>query len=71
MPATVFGPAYFQKFYMNAATRVTSRPEMLVRARLIAAILAQADIPIRRILDAGCGIGLLRKPFADLLPRAR
>jgi len=56
---------------MNAATRVTTRPEMRVRARLIAAILAQAGIPIRRILDAGCGVGLLQKPFADLLPRAR
>jgi trans-aconitate methyltransferase len=38
---------------------------------LIAAILAQAGIPVRRILDAGCGIGLLRKPFSELLPRAR
>jgi trans-aconitate methyltransferase len=43
---------------------------MRTRARLIAAILAQAAIPIRHIIDAGCGIGLLRKPFADVLPRA-
>ena len=28
-------------------------------------------IPVRTILDAGCGIGLLRKPFAQVLPRAR
>jgi 2-polyprenyl-3-methyl-5-hydroxy-6-metoxy-1,4-benzoquinol methylase len=26
---------------------------------------------VRRILDAGCGIGLLRAPFAAVLPRAR
>jgi len=44
---------------------------MRTRARLIAAILAQAAIPVRSILDAGCGIGLLRKPFAQVLPRAR
>jgi SAM-dependent methyltransferase len=69
--ATVFGPAYFRKFYMNTATRVVTPAEMRVRARLIAAILAQASIPIRSILDAGCGIGLLRKPFAQVLPRAR
>jgi predicted TPR repeat methyltransferase len=43
---------------------------MRVRARLISAILAQAGIPVRSILDAGCGIGLLRKPFAEVLPRA-
>jgi SAM-dependent methyltransferase len=69
-PATLFGPAYFRKFYLNAATRVVTPAEMRVRARLIAAILAQAGIPVRSIIDAGCGLGLLRKPFAEVLPRA-
>lgn len=69
--ATPFGSAYFRKYYLNAATRVVGPGEMRVRARSIAAILAQASIPVRSILDAGCGIGLLRKPFADVLPRAR
>jgi len=68
---SVFGPAYFRKFYRNAATRVVTPGEMRVRARLIVAILAQAGIPVRSILDAGCGIGLLREPFKKLLPRAR
>ena len=66
-----FGPAYFRKFYLARATRVVSAAEMRTRARLIAAILAQAAIPVRTILDAGCGIGLLRKPFAEVWPRAR
>ena len=66
---TVFGPAYFRKFYLKAATRVTTPNEMRSRARLIAAVLAHAGIPVRSILDAGCGIGLLRKPFAEVLPR--
>jgi len=35
------------------------------RAQLIAAILRHAGITVRSILDAGCGIGLLRKPFAE------
>jgi hypothetical protein len=69
--ATIFGSAYFRKFYQNAATRVVSPAEMRTRARLIAAILVQAGIPVRSILDAGCGLGLLRKPFAEVLPRAR
>jgi SAM-dependent methyltransferase len=67
----VFGPGYFRKFYLNSRTRVTTAGEMRVRARLMAAILAQAGIPVRTILDAGCGIGLLRKPFAEALPRAK
>jgi SAM-dependent methyltransferase len=66
-----FGAAYFEKFYLRAATRVTDPAEMRDRGRLIAAVLAHAAIPVRSILDAGCGIGLLRAPFAEVLPRAR
>ena len=66
-----FDSAYFRKYYFNAATRVTTAAEMRGRAQLIAAILRHAGIPVRKILDAGCGIGLLRKPFAEALPRAR
>ncbi len=66
-----FGAAYFKKFYLNSATRVTDAGEMRTRARLIAAVLAHAAVPVRNILDAGCGIGLLRAAFARVLPRAR
>jgi SAM-dependent methyltransferase len=70
-PANNFTAAYFRKFYLNAATRVVTPAEMRSRAALIAAILRQCQIPVRSILDAGCGIGLLRKPFKQALPRAR
>jgi 2-polyprenyl-3-methyl-5-hydroxy-6-metoxy-1,4-benzoquinol methylase len=70
-PSKGFDSAYFRKYYFNAATRVTTAAEMRGRARLIAAILQHAGIPVRSILDAGCGIGLLRKPFAAAIPRAR
>jgi trans-aconitate methyltransferase len=71
IPRAAFDSSYFRKYYFSTATRVTSAAEMLGRAQLIAAILRHAGIPVRRILDAGCGIGLLRKPFARALPRAR
>lgn len=71
MSTTLFGSAYFKKFYVDPATRVVTPAEMRVRARTIAAVLAQSSISVRTILDAGCGIGLLRKPFAEALPRAR
>jgi hypothetical protein len=70
-PGARFDSAYFRKYYFAASTQVTTPEEMRNRARLIAAILRQAAIPVRSILDAGCGIGLLRKPFAEALPRAR
>jgi 2-polyprenyl-3-methyl-5-hydroxy-6-metoxy-1,4-benzoquinol methylase len=44
---------------------------MRSRAALIASALRQCQIPVRRILDAGCGIGLLQKPFKEFMPRAR
>jgi SAM-dependent methyltransferase len=69
--ATAFDSAYFRKYYFDAATRVTTAAEMRGRAHLIAAVLKHAGIPVRSILDAGCGIGLLRRPFAEALPRAR
>jgi trans-aconitate methyltransferase len=68
---TRFDSAYFRKYYLSAATRVTTPAEMRGRAQLIAAILRHARVPVRKILDAGCGIGLLRKAFAAALPRAR
>jgi SAM-dependent methyltransferase len=70
-PANNFTAAYFQKYYLNAATRVVTAAEMRGRAALIAGALKQCQIPIRSILDAGCGIGLMRKPFKEFLPRAR
>jgi 2-polyprenyl-3-methyl-5-hydroxy-6-metoxy-1,4-benzoquinol methylase len=70
-PANNFSAAYFRKFYLNAATRVVTAAEMRARAALIGSALRQCQIPVRSILDAGCGIGLLRKPFKQLLPRAR
>ena len=66
-----FDSAYFRKYYFSAATRVTTAAEMRGRAQLIAAVLRHSSIPVRSLLDAGCGIGLLRKPFAAVLPGAR
>jgi trans-aconitate methyltransferase len=71
VPKGPFDAAYFRKYYFNSATRVTSEVEMRGRAQLIAAILRHANVRVRSILDAGCGIGLLRKPFAAAMPRAR
>jgi SAM-dependent methyltransferase len=66
-----FSAAYFRKFYLNPATRVVTAAEMRSRAGTIASALRQCQIPVRRILDAGCGVGLLRGPFKEFLPGAR
>lgn len=65
-----FGPDYYRRFYYDARTAVATRAQMRARARLIAAFVAHVDLPVRRILDAGCGTGVLRRELLKLLPRA-
>ncbi len=65
-----FDQAYYQRYYYDARTAVTSQREMDARARLIAAYVNHVTLPVRRMLDAGCGIGLLRPTLKRLLPRA-
>ena len=66
-----FDKAYYQRFYRNPITAVTSRAEMRDRAALIAAAVNYVGLPVRRILDAGCGVGMLRAPLLRRLPMAR
>lgn len=66
-----FDRDYFRRYYYSSATRVTSAREMQVRADLIGAVLKHAQLPIRSVLDAGCGIGLMKAAFKAALPKAR
>jgi 2-polyprenyl-3-methyl-5-hydroxy-6-metoxy-1,4-benzoquinol methylase len=65
-----FDRDYYQRFYFNPRTAVTSRAEMRARARLIAACVQYVGLPVGRILDAGCGVGLLRAPLKRALRTA-
>src|SRR5256885_16631329 len=66
-----FGREYYRRYYLDPRTAVATRREMHARARLIAALTEHAGLPVRRILEAGCGTGMLRTPLRRLLPRAR
>src|SRR6185312_9685688 len=66
-----FGRDYYRRYYFDPRTAVATRAEMHARARLIAALATHAGLPVRRILEAGCGTGMLRAPLLRLLPRAR
>ena len=62
-----FDRDYYQRFYFNARTAVTSRAEMRARGRMVAACVNYLGLPVRQVLDAGCGIGLLRAPLRRAL----
>ncbi len=66
-----FDRAYYQKFYFDPRTAVTTRAEMRARAQLIVAYAGHVGLPVRRILDAGCGTGMLRKPLEKAFSRRR
>jgi SAM-dependent methyltransferase len=68
--AVPFDHAYYQRFYYDPRTRVTPPRENEARAALIAATMRYLELPVRRILDAGCGIGMLQKPLSRAFPRA-
>ena len=70
MTPVPFDREYYQRYYYDPHTAVASRAEMRARARLIAAFVAHLGLPVRRILEAGCGTGLLRRELGRLLPRA-
>jgi 2-polyprenyl-3-methyl-5-hydroxy-6-metoxy-1,4-benzoquinol methylase len=65
-----FDLEYYQRFYFNRRTAVTSKAEMRARARLITGCVDYIGLPVSKILDAGCGVGLLRSPLLRSLKRA-
>jgi SAM-dependent methyltransferase len=71
MAASRFDRAYYQRYYFDPRTAVVSPQEVRARGALIAAFVAHIGLPVRRILDAGCGTGRLRAPLTRRLRRAR
>ena len=66
-----FDAAYYQRYYFDPRSAVTTRAQTARRARLIAACLRYLDLPVRRILDAGCGVGALHRPLLRQLKGRR
>ena len=65
-----FDQDYYQRFYYNPRTAVTSRAEMRALGRMIAACVEYVGLPVKSILDAGCGVGLLKSPLTRAFPGA-
>jgi 2-polyprenyl-3-methyl-5-hydroxy-6-metoxy-1,4-benzoquinol methylase len=65
-----FDEAYYKRYYFDSRTAVTSKTEMRVRGELIGAYANHIGLPVRRLLDAGCGIGLLRPALTRAFPNA-
>ena len=70
MPRSSFDAAFYRRFYFDPRTQVTTRADANGRARTVAALVEHLDLPVRTILDAGCGLGWMRKPLLRAFPHA-
>jgi 2-polyprenyl-3-methyl-5-hydroxy-6-metoxy-1,4-benzoquinol methylase len=66
----VFDAAYYERFYLNPGTRATSPAAVSRQVDFIRAYLNHLELPVRRILDVGCGIGTTLEALADAYPAA-
>jgi 2-polyprenyl-3-methyl-5-hydroxy-6-metoxy-1,4-benzoquinol methylase len=71
MPDNPFDAAFYQRFYASPRTRVTTSAEMSRRAAAVAALVQHMEVPVKRILDAGCGLGLMRNTLKRAFPTAQ
>jgi trans-aconitate methyltransferase len=70
MPDNRFDAIFYERFYLSRRTRVTTREEMAQRGAAVAALARHLDIPVKRILDAGCGLGLMCAALLKAFPDA-
>jgi SAM-dependent methyltransferase len=65
-----FDRAYYDRFYRDPDTRVSDAQAVGKLAALVAAWTAHLDLPVRTILDVGCGLGHWRAAAKRRWPRA-
>jgi 2-polyprenyl-3-methyl-5-hydroxy-6-metoxy-1,4-benzoquinol methylase len=65
-----FDAAYYNRFYRNPTSRAHSPASLARKAQFIASYLSYLEIPVRRVIDVGCGLGWTLKALARLYPRA-
>lgn len=65
-----FDEAYYQRYYFDRKTRVVDPAHAGRLADFVSAYLKYLRVPVRRVLDVGCGIGLWREQLARHFPGA-
>ena len=66
-----FDAHYYTRFYRARGTRVSGLRETHKLANFVASYVDYLGIPVKRVLDAGCGLGRWQGPLAARYPRAR
>lgn len=65
-----FDAAYYRRFYRDRRTAVGSLRQTRLLADFVAAYLRYLRLPVRSVLDLGCGLGWWRQALRPHYPRA-
>lgn len=66
-----FGADYYRRYYDDEQTRVSDVSEIRRLATFVAGYLQYLQLPVRTILDVGCGVGNWKTVCKELWPKAR
>jgi len=70
-PSDVFDRAYYRRFYEDPKTRVSDAAQVAKLGDFVCSYLEYLELPVRRILDVGCGVGHWRGVLRRHFPSAR
>jgi SAM-dependent methyltransferase len=65
-----FNADYYRRYYLNPDTRAVSPAAARRQAAFIGAYLRFLEVPVRRIVDLGCGLGRTLRALQRTFPRA-
>ncbi|KRC27267.1 trans-aconitate 2-methyltransferase [Acidovorax sp. Root217] len=65
-----FDAAYYERFYFNKKTSVVDPAHTERLGAFVCSYLQYLRVPVKRVLDVGCGIGLWRDLVARHFPQA-
>lgn len=68
--ATLFDEAYYQRFYFDKKTSVVDPQHMERLGTFVSSYLKYLRVPVQRVLDVGCGIGLWKGIVGQHFPGA-
>jgi len=66
-----FDAEYYRRYYRDPDTRISTPSEQARIATLACAYTASLGFRVRRVLDAGCGLGHMRRPIQRFFPGVR
>lgn len=68
--SATFDEAYYQRYYFDKKTKVADPRHVERLGAFVCAYLRYLRVPVRRVLDVGCGIGLWRDIVTRHFPSA-